>query len=305
MLTDWALGDWRQNKYARQTKVGLVIDTDGWYGGQCKDFVNAYLDRFTGWIPPGNATDIASCVLPPTVERIPYKPGVGLQPGDVFVENRGPNGHTGVITQVIPGGWMSVDQNWYNPSDTYGSPPAIVHHTTALLRCVLRIIPGKGGNGMANQETVWVNQLLNAAGVGPKGSPAQADVNEAIRLIDKKNKDYEGQKAAADVRKAFVDGVISRIGAALGQNTPNDIDTANRLVEELIQGYISHRRAAEIRYSREVELAKRIGAPNLDKPEDLQKVVDVLDSKGSTADQIIVGKLTNAKNLAKQIVDIP
>ena len=39
-------------------RVGQWIDTDGYYGAQCKDFVNAFTQENFGITFPGNACDL-------------------------------------------------------------------------------------------------------------------------------------------------------------------------------------------------------------------------------------------------------
>lgn len=149
---DWATNGWRQNKYAHMISAPgyasfFGIDTDGMYGAQCKDFVNAYLDTFAHWIPAGNAIDIIHDSLPGSVERI-MNPGANIQIGDVFVLNIGQLDHTGVVTSVVNDGFYSIDQNWFNANNVIGSPPAQVKHLFANIACVIRLIPGKGALDM-------------------------------------------------------------------------------------------------------------------------------------------------------------
>ncbi|SRR6266498_637060 len=301
LRVDWALGGWKQSRFARSISNFLGVDTDGWYGAQCKDFINAYFDTFTGWMPPGNAINLATCALPPSVQRIRYTQGMQVEPGDVFVENRGRYGHTGIIILRTAGGWVSIDQNWYNANDKVGSPPGQVNHSFALLNCILRIVPGKGGS--MNYETM-VDQLLNAAGVNPDHSPTQADVNQAVINIDKKNKDFEGQKAAADERKAFVDGVVKRLAAVLGVKVPNEIGAANALVDKMVASYIGQKAAADTRYEREKVLAKTVGAKDFDDPEVFNQAVSVMTAKTEGSESVQNVKLSQARGLAQKIVDI-
>lgn len=177
LRVDWALGGWQNSRFAKTINGRKGIDTDGWYGFQCKDFVNAYFDYVVGWIPGGNAIDLVGIGLPASLQRITYTPGVQLQPGDVFVERRGAFGHTGVVILTNAGGWTSIDQNWFNANDTVGSPPAQVNHNFSLLACVIRVVPGKGAiGGDMKADLSMIRQMAQTVG-GRVGRNGFSDTN--------------------------------------------------------------------------------------------------------------------------------
>jgi hypothetical protein len=168
---DWALNGWKQSKYAKNTSAGLLIDTDGYYGGQCKDFVNAFFANFVNWIPSGNAIDLISQSLPEAVERLSNPKQSDFKIGDVFVMKIGRFDHTGVIIAITPSGFVSVDQNWFNANDAAGSPPAQVVHGYTSIACLLRIKPGQGAG---KEEMVYPNKedvkmVMNRDGYVPSG----------------------------------------------------------------------------------------------------------------------------------------
>lgn len=128
---DWLTGGWKKSPYAKDAGGGvLAVDTDGKYGFQCKDFVNAYAiflgHPFTG----GNANALWDVPQDPFWQKIPATQQP--QPGDVFVRRFVSGGtefdHTGGIKVVDALGFLSTDQNWFNSSLDKGSPPASVYH---------------------------------------------------------------------------------------------------------------------------------------------------------------------------------
>lgn len=111
-------------------RIGQSIDTDGYYGAQCKDFVNAYCQDNWGFTPPGNAIDLKDYNYPAGWQKIANTPDFVPQPGDIAVwayGNYSTYGHCGIILSANVSNFVSVDQNWYNASD-YGSPAARVTH---------------------------------------------------------------------------------------------------------------------------------------------------------------------------------
>ena len=55
-------------------RIGRRIDTDGYYGAQCKDFVNAYIQENWGFTPPGNAIHLKDYNYPSGWQKIQNTP---------------------------------------------------------------------------------------------------------------------------------------------------------------------------------------------------------------------------------------
>ena len=137
-------------------RVGKSIDVDGYYGAQCKDFVEKFTTENFGVSFPGNAIDLIYCAIPSGWQRIKNTPEFLPQPGDIALWAYGTYGHTGIIVSANLNTFVSVDQNWYNASSK-GSPAAKVQHnyTTYNFWGVLR--PPYSSNPQPNQETWKVN----------------------------------------------------------------------------------------------------------------------------------------------------
>ena len=137
-------------------RVGKSIDVDGYYGAQCKDFVEKFTTENFGVSFPGNAIDLIYCAIPSGWQRIKNTPEFLPQPGDIALWAYGTYGHTGIIVSANLNTFVSVDQNWYNASSN-GSPAAKVQHnyTTYNFWGVLR--PPYSSNPQPNQEKWKVN----------------------------------------------------------------------------------------------------------------------------------------------------
>lgn len=112
-------------------RIGQKIDTDGYYGAQCKDFVNAYCQQNWGFTPPGNAKDLINYNYPSGWQKIKNTPDFLPQPGDIAVWTYGSYatyGHCGIIISANLSTFVSVDQNWYGANGTVGSAAAKVTH---------------------------------------------------------------------------------------------------------------------------------------------------------------------------------
>lgn len=191
----WAAGGWNSSKYVKTINGRLGIDTDGYYGFQCKDFVNAYLDYVAGWIPGGNAIDLLTCDLPEDVTRIMNSASFIPQPGDVFIfgkpyaldGNGNSLGHTGVITSANATNFQSVDQNWFNASLTVGSPPAAITHNYNGFLGVLR--PAFGEDDMSTVDggllRVLSYSVLGDNGLGLGGNRPNAATGELDSNLNK------------------------------------------------------------------------------------------------------------------------
>ena len=116
---DWALA-----------RIGAWIDTDGYYGAQCKDFVNAYTQENWGITFPGNACDLIYANMPNGWQKIQNYDAFIPEPGDIAIWGgwgSNPYGHTAVIISANYYTFDSVDQNWVNSSSN-GSAAAYVTH---------------------------------------------------------------------------------------------------------------------------------------------------------------------------------
>ena len=116
---DWALA-----------RIGAWIDTDGYYGAQCKDFVNAYTQENWGITFPGNACDLIYANMPSGWQKIQNYDAFIPEPGDIAIWGgwgSNPYGHTAVIISANYYTFDSVDQNWVNSSSN-GSAAAYVTH---------------------------------------------------------------------------------------------------------------------------------------------------------------------------------
>ena len=111
--------------------IGQSVDTDGMYGAQCKDFVNAYTQELFGVTFPGNANALIWDSLPAGWTRIQNYAEFVPEPGDIAIWDgwgSNPYGHTAVIISANVNTFESIDQNWYNANGTTGSPAARVTH---------------------------------------------------------------------------------------------------------------------------------------------------------------------------------
>lgn len=124
-------GGWAKSKYCKTISGKKGIDTDGYYGFQCKDLVNDYSIWLGRPFTAGNAEALWRVKQNSWWKRVAatLKPKIG----DVFVmwySSRGVEyGHTGVVRKVYADGhFLSLDQNWVNSSLSKGSPPAKVSH---------------------------------------------------------------------------------------------------------------------------------------------------------------------------------
>lgn len=120
---DWAL-----------SRVGAWIDTDGYYGAQCKDFVNAYTQENWGITFPGNACDLIYANMPNGWQKIQNYDAFIPKPGDIAVWGgwgSNPYGHTAVIISANYYTFDSVDQNWVNSSSNGSAAAYVTHNYTS------------------------------------------------------------------------------------------------------------------------------------------------------------------------------
>ena len=127
----WIDGGWKKSPFAKWRWFKYGIDTDGWYGFQCKDLVNAYSIWLGRPFTAGNAEALWRVPQNPWWTRVSAKSTP--KPGDVFVMYYSAGGvqygHTGIVRNVYSNTFRSLDQNWFNSTLTNGSPPAWVIHS--------------------------------------------------------------------------------------------------------------------------------------------------------------------------------
>lgn len=133
-IANWLDSGWKNDRHAkwRWFWYGLRkgIDTDGWYGFQCKDLVNAYSIWLGRPFTAGNAEALWRVAQNPWWTKIPATSAP--KTGDVFVMWYSAGGvqygHTGIVRSAYSTTFKSLDQNWVNSNLNSGSPPALVSH---------------------------------------------------------------------------------------------------------------------------------------------------------------------------------
>lgn len=144
---DWALA-----------RIGQWIDTDGYYGAQCKDFVNAFTQDNFGVTFPGNACDLIYDSLPAGWQRIQNYAEFVPEPGDIAIWggwNGNPYGHTAIIVSANLYTFDSVDQNWVNSSSNGSKAARVTHnYTNPVFWGVIR--PPYQAK-VQNVENPWIN----------------------------------------------------------------------------------------------------------------------------------------------------
>lgn len=139
-IKTWIDGGWKKDRHARNRWYwyGLKrgIDTDGYYGFQCKDLVNAYSIWLGRPFTAGNAEALWRVPQNPWWTRV--APNKTPKIGDVFIMWYGAYvwdgkrnvwmqfGHTGLVRNVYDKTFRNLAQNWVNSNLNSGSPPAWV-----------------------------------------------------------------------------------------------------------------------------------------------------------------------------------
>ena len=134
-IANWLDSGWKNDRHAkwRWFWYGLRkgIDTDGWYGFQCKDLVNAYSIWLGRPFTAGNAESLWRVAQNPWWTKVPATSYP--KTGDVFVmwwsDGVREYGHTGIVRSTYSTTFKSLDQNWVNSSLNNGSPPALITHS--------------------------------------------------------------------------------------------------------------------------------------------------------------------------------
>ncbi|MDV7990488.1 CHAP domain-containing protein [Rhodococcus sp. IEGM 1374] len=112
-------------------RIGQRIDYDGAYGSQCMDLVVAMCVEGFGWRPYGNAIRLTDQAVPVGWQRVRKTASFIPAPGDIAIwglNEYATYGHTGIIESANEQTFVSIDQNWFNPSLAVGSPAARVQH---------------------------------------------------------------------------------------------------------------------------------------------------------------------------------
>lgn len=123
-----------------KSKIGFIVDFDGFYGAQCVDLIMAYIYTFFKFKTWGNAIQYTSNQLPPGFKR--YKKGqIQIRPGDIIVWNMTlPWGHIGICIGINGNMLTMVEQNVDGNVDalTVGGPARIVHRNIDLVAAIIR-----------------------------------------------------------------------------------------------------------------------------------------------------------------------
>lgn len=131
-----------------QSTTGKCIDMDGVYGCQCVDLMHNYIEEVLG-IPRsdhsirGSAYDIYSDLGDSTIltsgsqtvrlDKISITPTGVPKKGDIIFWTSNVGGGYGHVAIFISGdvnSFTSLDQNWLNSDLNYGSPAAVVNHSS-------------------------------------------------------------------------------------------------------------------------------------------------------------------------------
>lgn len=147
--------------------IGKSIDEDGMYGSQCMDLTVHVMKRFFGWHPSGNAINLTSQAIPNGFTRMQVTSASEIKAGDVIIWGLGAFAAYGHTAIAIEGGnsngtFVSIDQNWINPSLEIGSPAAQVVHNLNGVWGVIR--PNYSNDGNVPGSGVYSGGSLTNAG---------------------------------------------------------------------------------------------------------------------------------------------
>lgn len=142
-VTAWATSKTAAEAVAwAKSKVGITIDYDGAYGGQCVDLIFYYYVYLGESSRGGNASDYTWNSLPSGWQRLTVTSGFVPQAGDIAVWKTnhscdscitGPNGHVGIVTAGDSTGFMAVNQ-----APSSGSGCMHTWFYNSALQCVIR-----------------------------------------------------------------------------------------------------------------------------------------------------------------------
>jgi hypothetical protein len=126
------------------TKVDVCTDVDGFYGCQCVDLMQSYIQDVLG-IPRSDhtirgkpypiydgmsaSTTITSGTRSVRLDKIANTASGVPEKGDIiFWSHSDGIGHVAIFLSGDVNSFQSLDQNWFNTSEENGSPAAIVNH---------------------------------------------------------------------------------------------------------------------------------------------------------------------------------
>lgn len=147
-LFQWSLGQLYIrfspiSRYVDQNR-GTSRDMDGAYGSQCVDLMHHYIDSALGISYPhgftGNAFAIYTTAENSTTKtsakygrvtftKVENSISAVPEPGDIIFWSAPDPGHVAIVIEATSSNFSSIDQNWVNPSETTGSPAAVVQHS--------------------------------------------------------------------------------------------------------------------------------------------------------------------------------
>ncbi|MDA9472266.1 CHAP domain-containing protein [Enterococcus sp. 5H] len=176
--------------------VGQSIDEDGAFGSQCMDLTVHIMKRFFGWHPTGNAINLTFQTIPSGFKRMQIVSSSEIKAGDILVWGLGSfaaYGHTAIAVEngSSNGTFVSVDQNWVNPSLEVGSPAARIVHNLNGVWGVIRPNYEKEAPEQTKKEEEFLMWVFY-----------QANNNVPVRWF---NGEHAYPLAHADERKAIND----------------------------------------------------------------------------------------------------
>ena len=181
-----------------QNEVNKPHDFDGYYGSQCVDLINFYLDKFWGVRLSGNAIDLLDSAKRQGMTVIYDAPGVNPKAGDVFVMSvpTHPYGHTGVVLEDSDGYTIkTVEQNIDGNADalTVGGPARLNERDfTGIIGWIRPEFETENSNGSYTEDTTYLRQTPQV-GVAPyrqvhahsTGNPNSKASGEATYMLNK------------------------------------------------------------------------------------------------------------------------
>lgn len=182
---NWARTGWVNSRYTKRINGNLGIDTDGYYGFQCKDFVNAYGEWLGHPLKAGNARTLWEQPQDPWYQKVSSP-----QPGDISVFAPAPaNGNAGHTDIVVGPGFTSVAQNWgVGSNGVTGLPPATVSHTMNGVYGFLRPQFNQGGVDMSLTraqmgQVMWLSIRRQGGVTDPEYNKYKDNVDDFFQYV--------------------------------------------------------------------------------------------------------------------------